>query len=278
MLVVSWNTGYNSGINTFYNPRVRADIRNQWQNELAEHDAIRKEWRLESDSHHRVMAAERKQADEERRSWDFERKARIEERAQEEDTWRQHMEELKKGEADERARLQIKFADPQPNDCKSYGVREYSAELLNIPDHYDGLHACSLTSVVINGVTMESPAWCESTWTGSIIGHWDVQNEAACRPFFNWFKDKGCAGWGSRTRVSLLAIGPNLECSLNTMPWYPQRYEAYLDNIYSGNWEQMCTSTPATINGVHFDRPNTCANWGERHDIWGIWFLDDPNC
>lgn len=40
---------------------------------------------------------------------------------------------------------------------------------------------------------------------------------------------------------------------------YRQKYEAQLMNLRHGdNWDLMCSTTPATIRGMHFDSPQVC--------------------
>ena len=62
---------------------------------------------------------------------------------------------------------------------------------------------------------------------------------------------KGCI---NGMRVSYL-----LHYSGNRSLTFSQRYEARLMNLHRGDdWDAMCETTPATINGVHYDHPMIC--------------------
>lgn len=38
-----------------------------------------------------------------------------------------------------------------------------------------------------------------------------------------------------------------------------QRYEATLRNLHHGDdWDKMCQTTPAVVNGIYFDHPTVC--------------------
>ncbi|TFK43672.1 hypothetical protein BDQ12DRAFT_190657 [Crucibulum laeve] len=149
--------------------------------------------------------------------------------------------------------------NPQPAEhCFSYGRREYTATLRNVPFFADWTEACKKTKVEIRGIVIEKPSYCEIKWPfGGVIGHWIVDSgEAACLPYWGSFTDKGCTAKGSRLR----------------------RIQSRLWNIQSGeDWMKMCTTAPAVVKGVNFAKPTTCDDrgfWG----IYGIWEVEDLKC
>jgi hypothetical protein len=62
------------------------------------------------------------------------------------------------------------------------------------------------------------------------------------------------------------------ECNgVNTRRWYARLYDI------QGDWNTACMSTPATVNGQHFDRPTNCVNKGLGGE-WGEFSVTDATC
>ncbi len=50
-----------------------------------------------------------------------------------------------------------------------------------------------------------------------------------------------------------------------------QRYESRLMNLHNGDdWNTMCNTSPATIGGVHYDRPTVCEHKVSHLRTWGL--------
>jgi hypothetical protein len=55
---------------------------------------------------------------------------------------------------------------------------------------------------------------------------------------------------------------------------FHQHIESRLWNLQSGDdWSDMCSTTPATFRGLHFDSPEICENWVR---IYLFIFLPSP--
>lgn len=105
-------------------------------------------WEEERQQHHRELEKERKRVEDWRREDD--------------ERYRREREEKKKQEEEERQRLGLYWDRIEESPfCASYGTREYTAHLSNLPDGYDGLEGCRQTAVEIHGVTLERPVRCE---------------------------------------------------------------------------------------------------------------------
>ena len=62
---------------------------------------------------------------------------------------------------DSDVRDRLFWADPVSHTCTSYGTREYSALLVNVPEGYKlRVEACMATPIKIHGVEYK-PKWCE---------------------------------------------------------------------------------------------------------------------
>jgi hypothetical protein len=82
--------------------------------------------------------------------------------------WRREMEEhnrdikeRKTREEEERLRLNMFWTDPESHTCTTYGTREYTAQLVNIPGDYNRrVEACMATPIQIHGIEYKAK-WCE---------------------------------------------------------------------------------------------------------------------
>jgi len=114
----------------------------QWEDERVAMDGERRRWAEEREDHERRWEDERAAMDEERRRWADERKER-ERRQKEKD--RQHQEEV------EKKRSEIAWGGLQAaTSCTSYGVREYTASLFNVPFGFDPIDECASKPVEID--------------------------------------------------------------------------------------------------------------------------------
>ena len=124
-------------------PQVRERIREEWNKEYLEHDkqrgVIKAQWAWEDEQHTTQL-----------REWEQERvqhERELEERAQRED--------------EERTRLNLFWGHVETHQCKTYGTREYSAVLMNLPRNWERLlEACKATPLEIHGIT-QMPKICE---------------------------------------------------------------------------------------------------------------------
>ncbi|TDL29226.1 hypothetical protein BD410DRAFT_9741 [Rickenella mellea] len=149
--------------------------------------------------------------------------------------------------------------EPRPSRCVEYGIREYTAHLLDIPSTYDRRKGCEYTPVTINGFSLETPTYCDDKgWWSGVFGHWHLDNQTICTPYWaSPLEDVGCTGEGSGKH----------------------RLQARLWNLQSGDdWDHMCATTPVIIHGVEYPSPTSCHDWGIIYGMYGIWDVDDPNC
>ncbi|KAJ8585879.1 hypothetical protein M405DRAFT_772395 [Rhizopogon salebrosus TDB-379] len=170
---------------------------------------------------------------------------------------RQHQEEQRKREEEEeRLRLNMFWTDLESHTCKTYGTREYTARLLNVPGGYNRrVEACMATPIQVHGVEYKTK-WCEDYGPNNVIGHWDVdQHEPDCASYWNWYKDWGCVSPGSGQR----------------------RIEHYLQNLPQGaEWREFCATTPASFRGMHFIGAEFC--FQKDFGTYGHWVLNDESC
>ncbi|KAF8075267.1 hypothetical protein FPV67DRAFT_625232 [Lyophyllum atratum] len=141
--------------------------------------------------------------------------------------------------------------------CIANGRKGYSARLANLPMFMDKVEACRATPMKINGITYQTPVTCEDRGIfDGVYGHWIADNEAVCSAYWEFTKQKDCIAPHSGFR----------------------RIEAKLGGVHPGeNPERLCLTTPLTIYGQTYERPNACPNWG-KYGFWGIWDVRDDNC
>ncbi|OAX38153.1 hypothetical protein K503DRAFT_718607, partial [Rhizopogon vinicolor AM-OR11-026] len=207
-------------------PDVRRRILKQWaverlhhQEEVAKHADLEHRWRVEDDD--RVHL---------RNQW-----------AREVEQHNHDIRERQRREEEERQRLNMFWTDPESHTCTSYGTREYTARLLNVPANYNRrVEACMATPIQVHGVEYK-PKRCEDHGPNNVIGHWEIdQNEPGCASYWNWYKDKGCVSPRSGQR----------------------RIEHYLENLpWGSDWRKFCATTPANFRGMHFMGAQFCYQW-----------------
>lgn len=168
----------------------RIDIEHRWRVEDDERIHIREQWIRETEEHKwnlteatrrenkekkaRRVQWEREVEKENEREVQFERdmmERRAQWRKEVEQRWveweseaEEHnraIEERESREEHERLRLNILWSDPEPHQCTTYGAREYTARLVNVPADYDRrVEACMAMPMQIHGVEYKTK-WCE---------------------------------------------------------------------------------------------------------------------
>ncbi|PPQ95305.1 hypothetical protein CVT25_001036 [Psilocybe cyanescens] len=230
--------GFGYILNDFINQETHDRIIRDVAREERQRAVRRDEWNAEVHDHEE----RRVNMHQERREWDREAKEKADEKRRRE-------------EEKTRQRVSIEWSGLQPSHCLRYGVREYTATLTNVPVGFNAINECHIKPIEIHGREW-APTSCEDQGIcGHVTGYWKVDsNEGGCTPWWSYFKDKGCVEPGIR------------------------RHEAPLENLHNGdNWEDMCSTTPANINGVNYDGPTSCVDWG-KYGKWGIWLVNDNRC
>ena len=120
-------------------PQVRERIRGEWAKEELEHEIVRARW-VREDQQHAALLHE----------WEHERV--------------QHEQELKeraRREEEERKQLNLFWGRVEAHQCKTYGTREYTAVLMNLPgDLKWRVQACKATPLEVHGIS-QYPKSCE---------------------------------------------------------------------------------------------------------------------
>jgi hypothetical protein len=137
-------------------PQVRERIREEWSKDFFEHEkqvaerlVVEARWAWE-DERHAVQL----------REWEHERiqhELELEERARREE--------------EERRRLGLFWGHVEAHQCKTYGTREYTAVLMNLPMNWEQrVEACKATPLEVHGIT-HMPKSCEDKVRGT---HWKM--------------------------------------------------------------------------------------------------------
>lgn len=132
-------------------PQVRDRIREEWSKEFLEHETqvaervvVKARWAWEDERHAILL-----------REWEQERI--------------QHELELKeraRREEEERKGLGLFWGHVEAHQCKTYGTREYTAVLMNLPMHWERrVEACKATPLEVHGIT-QMPKSCEDKVRG----------------------------------------------------------------------------------------------------------------
>ncbi|OAX35927.1 hypothetical protein K503DRAFT_338464 [Rhizopogon vinicolor AM-OR11-026] len=249
--------------------------RAQWATEVEEHErklseAIRREnqekearraqWETEMEEHtceeKKRQARFEKNMQEIRAQWQREVVQRSLQWEREEDEHNRAVEKRERREEQERLRLNILWSEPESHTCTSYGTREYTARLVNVPADYDRrVEACMAMPINIHGVEYKAKR-CEDHGPSNVIGHWEVdQHEPDCASYWYHYRDHGCVSPGSGQR----------------------RIEHYLENLPSGSdWREFCATTPASFRGMHFIGAQF--SFQKNGGTYGHWVFDDESC
>ena len=175
--------------------------------DLAVRDRVRKEWDVERRQHQREVQRWMRETEKYERRENQQRDARQIRWEREEEEHRRYLEKRQKREEEERQRMNMFWIDPKSHTCISYGTREHTAPLVNVPACYDRcVEACMATPIQVHGVEYKAK-WCEdhvrlfiflsvrlgdvlAQGPSNVIGHWEVeQHELDCEPYWNRWKD-----------------------------------------------------------------------------------------
>ncbi|KAF8551218.1 hypothetical protein OG21DRAFT_304263 [Imleria badia] len=223
-------------------PQVRERMREEWSKESLEHEkqvagreVVKARWAWENELHATQL-----------REWEQERI--------------QHERELKeraRREEEERQRLGLFWGHVETHECKTYGTREYTAVLMNLPANLNWerrFGACRATPLEVHGIA-QMPKSCEDRGHGVITGRWEIEYEPDCNTNWSWYKVQGCTSHGSGKR----------------------RIEHYMENLpKGGDWREFCATTPARFHGMEFSGAQECYQW--NYGTYGLWEIDDINC
>ncbi|TBU39033.1 hypothetical protein BD309DRAFT_873169 [Dichomitus squalens] len=233
---------------------------------LEKQNTLRHEWRREQDAHAREVAVwnhERATHVREMHAWQHELVALQDRREQwmreaeaERAQWaaERRSEELRKKEV-ERMRQGVHWSEAWGNQrCSAYGARAYNARLLDIPEELGWYEVCADMPNRFHGRWVDRPARCQRDRNG-VWATWYIDfEEPRCITYWDTLRDLGCSSAQSGKR----------------------RYEARLMNLtHRDDWDAMCSTTPATINGIHFDHPTACE---DRAGATGVWDVPDDTC
>lgn len=169
-----------------------------WEAERREHEQEKERW-------DRAREEERNAHQQEKESWDREWEQERVMREQEKESWNRDWgkeRQLRETEKEEWERERRKHEDNRippgafwqeltpSTKCHSYGKREYTAELENVPYDWTLLDACRATPVEINDVSIRRPDTCYLLGSGGVVAHWLVDfGETACKTWHDDWHD-----------------------------------------------------------------------------------------
>ncbi|RPD66993.1 hypothetical protein L226DRAFT_529388 [Lentinus tigrinus ALCF2SS1-7] len=242
----------------------KREIHWQWQRERYDHriEVARRKAQLAKLEQERWEASrnfeeQRKAYEQEREQWEHDRQEERKRWANEKQQWeRERQEEERHRKEVERRRQGVHWNGPWKNrGCDGYGVQSYSANLLDIPGDLNWREVCEDMPIQIEGRWYDKPDKCEAHDHQHVWATWFVDtNESQCMTYWDRMEDKGCTPGRSGMR----------------------RFEARLMNLHNGdNWDKMCNTSPATIRGVHYDRPTICE---DKNGRTGIFDYPDGRC
>ncbi|PPQ76666.1 hypothetical protein CVT26_013959 [Gymnopilus dilepis] len=177
--------------------------------------------------------------------------------------------------------------------CLRYATREYTARLqvqvsddsfpeLPEPQAQDMLKLCRETPVRIHGRERWT-SFCQDLGFGrGVWGFWVVDfEEPDCETTWGEFRDL------VSMPISFVAVVPSNIFAQGCTPSLTdesqdqtvvRRFSSHLENLQTGsNWQIMCTTTPADIEGHHFSTPLDCYRLA-RLGTYGVWDVADSSC
>ena len=154
--------------------RVRERIREGWNKEYLEHEkqaaereVVKARWEWEDEQHAALLHEWEKEYVQHSvllRKWEQEgvqHAALLHEWEQEHVQHERELKERAQREKEERMRLDLFWGHVETHQCKTYGTREYSAVLMNLPINWERrIEACKATPLEIHGTT-HMPKSCE---------------------------------------------------------------------------------------------------------------------
>ncbi|KAI0720296.1 hypothetical protein C8T65DRAFT_634051 [Cerioporus squamosus] len=214
------------------------DKRKHWQEEV---ETERRDWWTKVNSEREQW---KKKVDTERQDW-----------AREGEEWARRREEEERHRKEIEYRRQgVWWSEPwKSKGCYASGIQSYSAHLFDIPEDLNWLDVCMDMPNHIDGRPFDKPNKCERDKT-HVWATW-MLDEPQCAVYWDRFDYVGCSPGQNGIK----------------------RYKAHLLNLHHGDdWDRMCSTTPANILGVHYDRPTVCVD--EKDGRIGIWDIPDPYC
>ncbi|RDX53919.1 hypothetical protein OH76DRAFT_1479681 [Lentinus brumalis] len=202
----------------------------QWMHERQDHRQELRLWDLEREDRERDRASWKERVEAEHKAWKNMVEAERQAWAREGEEWTRRREEEERHRKDVEWRRQgVHWKGPWKNGgCHEYGVQSYSADLLDIPGDLNWREVCEDMPIQIECSRYDRADKCERNEHGNV-----------------W------ATWGALRRSGM------------------RRYESRLMNLHDGDdWNTMCNTSPATIGGVHYDRPTVCEDKNGRTGIF----------
>jgi hypothetical protein len=253
--------------------------RHDWEIQRASYAQDRIDWELEREAmgeEREAMGEEREAMGEERSKFEAEFKNWQSQRAE----WALQREQWQR----EKKRYDGSYPEPAPGafwskpeiaeKCHSYGKREYTARIWNVPGGWSWENACKTLPNEFHGITFISPDSCENRGDRGMWGHWIVGfGEIECQPMLRDFSDAVRRDIPIyRVLLNTVLVSDALvqgqerrylfHCRLKLNPILlnaNQRVEAEITDIREeDDWQLMCGMTPAVIDGIHYDNPSHC--------------------
>ena len=158
-------------------PQVRQRIHEEWRKEELEHEKqavdreiVKARWTWEDEQHvallrewERERTQHEQEVKERTRREDVEHAARFHEWERERVQHEWELKERAQREEEERKRMDLFWGRVEAHQCKTYGTREYTAVLMNLPvDCEWRVQACKATPLEIHGIA-RLPKSCEDS-------------------------------------------------------------------------------------------------------------------
>ena len=124
--------------------------------------------------------------------------------------------------------------------CTGYGEARYAARLWDIPFGASWEQTCEDTTATLRGVTYPTPSRCVNVGPGdSMWGEFDRVPEPTCKPHWGELRDDQCVPGAGFSGL--------------------RQYSAILWDVPAGvSWEDACSLTGTTLDGVWHPRPAVC--------------------
>jgi hypothetical protein len=124
--------------------------------------------------------------------------------------------------------------------CTGYGEARYAARLWEIPVFASWEQTCQNMKTTLRGVTYSTPSRCINVGPGeSMWGEFDRVPEPSCKPHWGDLRDDQCVPGAGFSGL--------------------RQYSAILWDVPAGvSWEDACSLTGVSLNGVWHPRPAVC--------------------
>ncbi|KAF9523216.1 hypothetical protein CPB83DRAFT_698173 [Crepidotus variabilis] len=151
--------------------------------------------------------------------------------------------------------------------CLRFATREYTSKIRildSLVAPSEAMKACREIPIEIHGQWRKTD-WCQDLGFGrGVFGFWIIDfNEPQCETRWGKFNELGCSV-GSTNASNVEAR------DAKSLP--SKRVESRLENLQPGsNWQIMCVTTPADIEGRHFGSPAACFKDPREGATYGEW-------